>query len=444
MDIKLSDHFTRGRLLRFTLPSIAMLLFASVYGMVDGYFVSNFVGKQAFSAVNLVTPLTMFVSTIGFMFGAGGTAIVSRTLGEKDPEKANNYFSLFVYVTLVIGAVFALLGITFIRPIVAALGAEGRLLEDSVLYARIVMAAMPFFALQMLFNSFFPAAERPQLGFRVTVACGLTNIIGDALLVLLLPQPYKLAGAAVATMLSQMVGGIVPIVYFAQPNGSLLRLGRTELSWRIILEGCVNGSSEFVNNAAMSIVSTLFNMQLLKFAGENGVAAYGVMMYIGLLFAAAFIGYTIGTAPIIGYNYGAKNHAELHSVLAKSLQMLGICGICMTISAEALAIPLGRIFVGYDAELMALTVSGFRIFALSFLFCGFAMFISGFFTALSDGLTSALISFLRTLVFEAGAVMILPSFFGVNGIWVSVAAADVMALILSGSFLLAKRKRFGY
>ena len=444
MPIQLSDHFTYRKLIRFTLPSIAMMIFTSIYGVVDGFFVSNFAGKTPFAAVNLIMPFLMIVATVGFMFGTGGTAIVAKTFGEGDREKANRYFSLFVYVAFVLGVVFAVLGIVFLRPISIALGAEGELLENCIVYGRIILIALPFYVLQLLFQSFFPTAEKPQLGLAVTVSSGVTNMILDAVLVILLPQEYKLAGAAIATAMSQVVGGVVPLFYFFRPNSSILRLGKTRFDGKAVLKACTNGSSEFMSNVSMSVVGMLFNRQLLAFAGQNGVAAYGVMMYVSMIFAAAFIGYSIGTAPVIGYHDGAQNHTELQGLLRKSLRMIGGVGICMTLAAEGLAVPLSHMFVGYDSELMQLTVSGFRIFALSFLFMGFAVFGSGFFTALNDGLTSALISFLRTLVFEVAAVLILPMIWGITGVWISIVVAELMACVLVVVFLVAKRKKYHY
>lgn len=322
--IQLSDHFSYGRLIRFTLPSIGMMIFTSIYSVVDGFFVSNFAGKTPFAAVNLIMPVLMILNTVGFMFGTGGSAIVAKTFGEGDKEKANRYFSLFVYTTAAVGLILAILGFIFIRPISILLGAEGAMIDNAVLYARIILVALPFNSLQYLFQSFFVTAERPKLGLIVTVSSGLTNIVLDAVLVILLPQEYKLAGAAVATAVAQLIGGIVPLIYFGRKNSSILRLGGTKYDGRAILKACTNGSSEFMSNVAMSLVSMLYNVQLMKYAGENGVAAYGVMMYVSMIFSGAFMGYSIGTAPIIGYNDGAKNYTELKGLLKKSLKMIGI------------------------------------------------------------------------------------------------------------------------
>lgn len=444
MRIQLQDHFTYAKLIRFTLPSIAMMIFTSIYGVVDGFFVSNFAGKTPFAAVNFIMPFLMMVATVGFMFGTGGTAIVAKTFGIGDSKRANEYFSLFTYLAFGLGVVFAVLSIVWIRPITAALGAEGALLENCVVYARIILAALPFYVLQLLFQSFFATAEKPQLGLTITVSAGLTNIVLDAVLVLSFPQEYKLIGAAIATAMSQVVGGVVPLLYFFRPNDSILRLGRTKLYGRAIAKACVNGSSEFMSNVSMSLVGMLYNIQLMHYGGENGVAAYGFMMYVSMIFSGAFIGYSIGTAPVIGYHYGAQNHEELKGLLRKSIVLIGSLSACMVLAGELLALPLGKLFVGYDAQLLGMTVSGFRVFAVSFLFMGYAIFGSGFFTALGDGITSAAISFLRTFVFQVAAVLLLPLILGIGGIWYSIVVAEGMAMLLSAVFVVVKRSKYRY
>ena len=444
MEIRLSSHFTYGKLARFTLPSVAMMIFTSVYGVVDGYFVSNFAGKTAFASVNLIMPVLMILSTSGFMLGTGGTALVAKTLGEGDKKEANSLFSLFVYTAAILGTILSFLGFIFIRPLAALLGASEELLDKSVLYARIILLTLPFMSLQVIFQSFFVAAEKPKLGFFVTLISGVTNMILDAVLCILLPEEYKLTGAAVATAVSQFLGGLFPLIYFAKKNDSLLRLGKTRFNGKAILKGCTNGSSEFMTNISMSVVSMLFNIQLLKYAGENGISAYGVMMYVSMIFTAAFVGYSIGISPVISYNFGAKNQTEMKNLLRKSLYICIIAGAIMALSAETLAVPLANLFVGYDNTLKELTVSGFRIFSVTFVFIGFGIFASGFFTALNDGLTSAIISFVRTLVLESAAVLLLPLIFGIDGIWFSTVIAELLAFALGISFLVQKRKRFGY
>ncbi len=441
-EIRLSDHFTYGRLLRFTFPSIAMMIFTSIYGVVDGFFVSNFVGKTSFAAVNFIYPFLMILGTLGFMFGTGGSALVSCTLGAKDHVRANRIFSLLIYVSLILGGVITVLGITFLRPVAQFLGAEGTMLDDCVLYGRIILLALPAFILQMEFQSFFITAEKPQLGLWVTVASGVTNMVLDALLVGILP--LGLVGAALATALSQIVGGVIPLLYFFRPNSSLLRLGKTRFDGFALLRTCTNGSSELMSNMSMSLVNMLYNIQLLQYAGEDGIAAYGTMMYVNMIFLAAFIGYSIGTSPVVGFHYGAQNHGELKGLLRKSLVIIGVFSVCMLALAFLLAEPLSRLYVGYDGALMEMTIHGFHIFALSFLFAGFAIFSSGFFTALNDGLTSALISFLRTLIFQIAAVLLLPLILGLDGIWWSIVVAEAMAVVSAGCFLLLKQKKYRY
>ena len=442
MHIQLSDHFNYSKLLRFSFPSIIMLIFTSVYGVVDGFFVSNFVGKTPFTAVNFIMPFLMILGSAGFMFGTGGGALIAKTMGEGNAERAKNLFSLIVYTSAVCGFVLAVLGLLFIRPITAALGAKGQLLEDSVTYGRVILAAIPAYILQYEFQCLFATAEKPVFGLYVTIAAGLTNIVLDALFVA--GFSWGLEGAAAATALSQCVGGIVPLLYFACPNSSLLRLGRAAPDKKALVKTCVNGSSELMSNISMSIVSMLYNVQLLKYAGEDGVAAYGVLMYVSLVFQAVFIGYSVGTAPIIGYHYGAGDKAELKGLLKKSFVLVGAFAVMMFSAAFLLAEPLSLIFTGYDKGLLSLTVHGFSIFSFSFLFSGHAIFGSSFFTALNDGLTSAAISFLRTLVFEIAAVLILPLFWEVNGIWFSIVAAEIMAAVVTMLFLRLKQRKYQY
>ena len=442
MNIQLSDHFTYKKLLRFTLPSIAMMIFTSVYGVVDGFFVSNFVGKVEFTAVNFIMPFLMILGTVGFMLGTGGGALIGKTLGEGDKDKANRLFSMFVYASIIISSVIAAVGIIVLRPVAALLGAEGQLLDDCVRYGRIILLALPFFTLQIEFQTFFVTAEKPQLGFTVTVASGVANMVLDALLVGVLP--LGLEGAAAATALSQAVGGIVPIVYFALPNSSILRLGKTKYDGGAMLRACTNGSSELMSNVSMSLVGMLYNVQLLKYAGEDGVAAYGIMMYVTMIFLAIFIGYVIGTAPVISFHYGAANHGELKSLLKKSFVIIGISSVAMAVFGILLARPLGLIFASAHKDLLQMTVKGFYIYSFSFLFSGLAIFGSAFFTALNNGLISALISFLRTVVFQIAAVMLLPLVWGLDGIWASVVVAEFAAATLSAIFIYARRKKYRY
>ena len=452
MNIQLSDHFTYRKLLRFTFPSIAMMIFTSIYGVVDGFFVSNFAGKTPFAAVNFIMPFLMVLGAVGFMLGAGGSALIAKTMGEGDRDRASRLFSMVVYLTVLIGSVIGAIGILLIRPTAILLGArEGTLLlENCVLYGRVILIALPAFMLQMEFQTFFITAEKPQLGFVVTLASGLMNILLDALLVGVFPslwgwgEEMRLLGAALATAISQAVGGVIPLFYFARKNTSLLRLTRPFFEGRAFLKICTNGSSELMSNVSMSLVGMLYNVQLMKYAGEDGVAAYGVLMYVTMIFIAIFIGYSIGTAPVVGYHYGARNHAELKSLFKKSMILIATFSLGMMILGEVLAYPLSLMFVGYDKDLFALTMRGFLIYSFSFLFSGIAIYGSGFFTALNNGFVSALISFLRTLVFQIAAVLLLPLIFEMDGIWYSIIVAEVMAALVTGIFLLKMRKKYHY
>lgn len=440
--IQLSDHFSYKKLLRFTLPSIIMLVFTSIYGVVDGFFVSNYVGKTEFTAVNFIMPFLMILGSVGFMFGTGGGALIAKTLGEGDSKKANRTFSMVVYSSFACGVVLAILGLIFIRPVAAMLGAEGDMLENCVIYGRVILMAIPAYILQFEFQCLFATAGKPTLGLIVTVAAGVTNMVLDALFVAVFP--FGLVGAAAATAISQYVGGFVPLIYFFSKNKSILRLGKTSINWKDLGQTCLNGSSELMSNISMSIVSMLYNSQLLHYAGEDGVAAYGVLMYVSLIFQAVYIGYSTGGAPIVSYHYGAQNHTELKKLLKKSLVLIGSFAVVMFTLALVLAKPLALIFVSYDEALLTLTTRAFGIFSFSFLFSGFAIFGSSFFTALNDGPVSAAISFLRTLVFQIAAVFIFPLIWQVDGIWFSIVAAEVMAVFVTVIFLFAKQKKYGY
>mgnify|MGYP004606049061 FL=1 len=442
MRIQLSDHFTYKRLLRFVLPSVLMIICTSVYGIVDGFFVSNFVGKTSFAAVNLIMPVLMGVGAIGFMVGTGGSAIVSRTMGENKPEKANQYFSLLVYASFIFSVLISIVGFVLAHPIASALGARGRLLEDCVLYARILFCSMPAFILQFVFQSFFVTAEKPGLSLKINIAAGLTNALLDYLLIAVFP--FGIAGAAIATAAGQFVGGVLPIIYFARKNSSSLRLIKTKWNGRILLKTCSNGSSEMVTNLSSSVVNILYNFQLMKIAGENGVAAYGVIMYVNIIFMAIFLGYSLGSAPIISYHYGAGNHSELKNLFHKSLFLLAGSGIILVILSEIFAKPLVMIFASYDMELLEMTTHGFRLYALAFLIMGFNVWGSAFFTALNNGIVSASISFLRTLVFQIIVVLTLPLILGIDGIWLSIVAAELLALFVTSAFLIAKKKQYHY
>ena len=441
-EIQLSDHFGYARLIRFVIPSVMMMIFTSIYSIVDGFFVSNFVNKTAFAAVNLIMPLLMILGAVGFMIGTGGTAIVAKTMGEGDKPLANRYFSFLTYFTIISGVILAALGIVFARPVAQLLGAEGETLDYCVLYARLVLLGLPFFMLQNVFQSFFITAEKPKLGLFVIVAAGVTNMVLDALFVAVFS--WGLAGAALATATSQLVGGVIPLIYFARENTSALRLGKTQFYGKTLLHTCTNGSSELMNNISSSIVTIFYNAQLMRFAGEDGVAAYGAIMYVSFIFAAIFIGFVMGAAPIVSFHYGAGNKDELSSLFKKSLVIISVTSVSMTVISLLMASPLSMLFVGYDRGLYEMTVHGFLIFSFIFLTMGINIFGSAFFTALNNGVISAIIAFLRTLVFQIAAVLILPIFFELDGVWFSIIVADVLAFIVTVAFLAVKKKKYGY
>lgn len=442
MKIKLSDHFTYSKLLRFVFPSIIMMIFTSIYGVVDGLFVSNFAGKTAFASINLVMPFVMILGGIGFMIGTGGTALVSKVLGEGKKEKANKIFTMMIIFTLLLGALLSVIGVFSMPWVADFLGATEEMMADCILYGRIVTGFTVAFMLQNVFQSFLIAAEKPKLGLLATVLAGVTNMALDAIFIIVFK--WGVAGAAIATGLSQCVGGIFPLIYFSRDNSSLLRLTKTKLEIKPILNACGNGSSELMSNISSSVVSMIYNFQLMKYVGEDGVSAYGVLMYVQFIFVAIYIGYAIGCAPITGYHFGAQNHVELKNMLRKSAFLSAISGIVLTILAIVLSSPLATLFVGYDEELYELTRHAFSLFAYSFLLAGFNIFTSSFFTALNNGAVSAAISFMRTLIFQTSSVLILPIFLGVDGIWWAITVAEVFAFILSLIFLFAKREKYHY
>lgn len=440
--IQLSDHFSYGRLLRFTLPTIGMMIFTSLYGMVDGFFVSNYAGKMPFAAINFTWPVLGMLGVVGFMFGTGGNAIISRLLGQREPDRAQEVFSMLVWLAVGIGAVLTVLGWLFLEPVLLWLGASQEILPQCVAYGRIILLALPASLLQYEFQTFLATAEKPRLGFRFTLAAGISNMVLDALFIGVFK--WGVTGAALATAIGQCVGGLGPLVYFIRPNSSLLRLRRYKYNGKALLETCINGSSELLSSISMSVISMLYNFQLMRYIGENGVAAYGTLMYVNFIFISWFVGYCVGVSPLIGYNYGAQNHVEMKNLFRKSMSLISVFSVLMAVSAELAAGALSDLYVGYDPELRSLTVKAFRICSLSFLVCGFNIFGSALFTALGNGPISAVISFFRTLVCEVAAVLILPEILGIEGIWWSVLVAEAVALLLTGFFVVKFRERYRY
>lgn len=442
MNIQLSDHFDYKKLFRFVLPSICMMVFTSIYSVVDGFFVSNYVGKTPFAALNLIYPLVQIIASLGFMLGAGGSAIVGKTMGEGDKERANKYFSMLVIATIVIATVSSAMTIPFLRPLSILMGADESMIEHCITYATILLIGMLPFMLQNLFQALMITAQKPQLGFAVTVLAGCTNMFLDYLMVGVLS--LGLAGAAWATVISQIVGGIIPLVYFLLPNSSLLRIGKAKFYGKVFLNACTNGSSELVSNISASIVSILYNKKLMEYAGQDGVSAYGVFMYVSFVFVAIFIGYAIGSAPIVSYHYGAKNYDELKNLFRKGVTVNAFFGVIMLILGEITAVPLGKLFVGYDPVLLEMTCRCFYIGSICYLFAGTNIFASSFFTALNNGLVSAVISFMRTLVFQTSTVLLLPLIWKLDGVWMSITAADILAFCVTLFFLIKLRKKYHY
>lgn len=440
--IKLSDHFTYKKLLRFTVPSIVMMICTSMYGVIDGIFVSNYIGKTSLAAINFIMPVLYIFAMFGYMFGAGGSALVSKTLGEGDRRRANGLFSLFVYISIIFGVFMTIFGYFFMEPLVRWFGADGELLEQSLVYGHIFILALTAWILLYVFQLFFITAEKPKLGLWVTIASGVTNIVLDALFIVVFE--WGIAGAAAASAIGQLVGGVFPIIYFARKNSSILRLTKPVIDFKAIFQGFANGSSELVSGMSASFGSILYNVQLLKYAGENGVAAYGVLMYISMIVTSIFNGYSSGIVPVIGYHYGARNHDELKSLLKKSIVVVGLFSTSIFTLSELLAYPIAKLYVGYDEELMRITTHGFFVYSFAFLFMGMAVFASSFFTALNNGTVSAMVAFLRTLVFETTAIIMLPIIFGVDGIWGSVVLAELMAAVVGIGFIHKMRTRYCY
>ena len=444
MKIELSEHFTYEKLIKFTIPTIIMMIFTSIYGAVDGIFVSNVVGSDSFAAVNLIMPALMIFGTIGFMIGTGGSALVSKTIGEGDIKKANRYFSMLIYLLIIVGLILSIIAVVTVKPMSKLLGAEGKILEECITYGTVLIMFLIPFVLQNCFQSFLIVAEKPTFGLVISIITGISNMILDWVFMYVLKQ--GIFGAALATGISQTIGGIVPLIYFIRPNKSKLRLVKTKIEWKAILQACVNGSSEMLTNLSLSLVNMLYNMQLMKYIGADGVVAYGIIMYVGFIFAGTYLGYSIGTAPIIGFHYGAGNTDELKSLLKKSIKLIGITSLIMTIIgiAELSSKLLASIFVSYDIELLNMTANAIRIFSISYLISGFNIFSSSFFTALNNGIVSAAISFLRTLLFQIAMIFILPAIWGVNGIWLAVVFAEILALIVSIIFLYINREKYQY
>ena len=440
--VDMSAHFTTLQLLKYAAPSMAMMVFTSIYGVVDGFFVSNFAGSTAFAAVNFIMPFIMILCSVGFMVGTGGSALIASAAGEGDVPRANSYFCKLVTFTFMVGIVVAVFGFFFARPLAQLMGATGIMLDLSEIYARISMISLPFYMLQCLFQAFFNTAGKPKVGFVVTLCAGCTNIVLDIVFVGILG--FGVEGAAAATVCSEFIGGGVSLIYFTRKNPTPYTYRPVLPNPRLIGRTCINGSSEMVANIAMSLVGMVYNIQLLRLLGENGVSAYGVIMYVSLLFSAIFIGYEIACSPLMSFQNGAGNTCEKRSLFKKSMLIISVASVILFVIGESCAYPIAYIFTGYNQDLCDLTVMAFRMYACSFLFMGIAMYGSAFFTSLENGLISAIISFVRTLVCELGAVIILPYLFGAQAIWLSFVVAEIVAALLSGLLIVAFSRKYGF
>lgn len=441
--IQLSDHFTYSRLIRFTLPSICMMIFTSVYGMVDGFFVSNIAGKTAFASLNLIVPFLQILGGVGAMLGVGGGALVAKSLGEGAVLKARQYFTMMMYLMLGTSIFFTVAGIAVLRPVAYLFGATDAMIGDVMTYGTICLLFNTAMQAQYTFQNYLIVAEKPKLALGVVIAAGVTNMVLDYVLMAVIPM--GIAGAALATGLSQCIAGIIPFIWFlSKKNRSALRFTKTKLEIRPMLLACGNGASEMLSSVSGSITGVLYNFQLMKYAGENGVAAYGVVMYAAFIFLGIFNGYSQGSTPIVGYHYGAQNYKEIKSILKRSLIMLGSAAVLLTMSAVLLARSIASVFVGYDVELLNMTAHAFVICAIPFLVMWFNMYTSSFFTALNNGAVSAAISFVRALVFPVICIMVMPMIWKIDGVWYSLVSSEILSVFVSLSFLLGKRKLYKY
>lgn len=443
MKIQLSDHFTYSKLIRFTIPSIVMIIFTSIYTMVDGFFISNYVGKTAFASINLIFPYIQILGGMGTMLGVGGSALVAVTLGTGDTHKARKYFTMMTYLMAIVGVVCTLLGFLFLEPMAHVFGATEAMMDDCLIYGGTCLIFNTVWLMQYGFQSYLVVAEKPKFGLMVTVLAGLTNMILDFLFMAVFHM--GVFGAALATGMSQCVGALVPLLWFiSKKNTSHLRFEKTRIEFKPVLRACANGASEMLSSVSGSITGILYNLQLMKYAGEDGVAAYGVVMYAAFIFMGVFMGYSSGSSPIMGYHYGAENKKEMKNIMKKSMILLSCSAVFLTGAAFASAETLASIFVGYDAALKALTTRAFIICSIPFLFMWFNVYASSFFTALNDGAVSAAISFMRALVLPVTSIIVMPLLLGLNGVWFSFTTSELLGIIVSLVFLLGKRKKYGY
>lgn len=442
MSYKISEHFNIKKIIIFTLPSIGMMLISSIYGVVDGFFVSNYIGSNAFAAVNIVWPFEMILGSFGLMIGAGGSALVSKTMGEQKYDLANRYFSMLIIFVIIFGMFISILGIIFNPYIIHLLDLDQETINNCNIYANVLFIFLIFFMLQNIFQSFNIVASKPEMGIITMILSGITNILLDYIFIVILNM--GIFGAALATGLSQFAGAIVPFIFFINKNSTLLRIKFVKIDFKIILKTSYNGISEMLSSISFSLVSILYNIILLSYIGINGVNAYGVILYISYIFISIYFGYSMGISPIISYNYGAKNKKELNNIFNISLVLICSVSILLTFIGYIFAKQLSSIFVNYDKELLNLTTHALHINVFSFLFCGYNIFASSLFTALNNGTVSLILSFLRSLIIQVVCILTIPILFGSEGIWFAGVVSDIISLIISIIFIFKYRNKYGY
>lgn len=438
----ISERLNLPRLFLACVPMILMMISISIYSVVDGFFVSNFAGKIQFAAVNLIYPFIMVVGSLGFMMGTGGTALVAKKMGEGKTEEAKKLFFNCFVVTVALGVVFSSIFVFLLPKIAEGLGADEAMLPYCVDYGRILILGITFFNLQNMFQPFFAASGRPGLGFAITIGAGVANIVFDAIFVA--GAGWGCVGAAWGTVIGQVVGGFLPVIYYFAKNKSALRLVPAKMQWGAIFKMGANGLSEFVSQIAVSVLSMIMNVLLMKHYQENGVSAYGIICYVWLIFAATFIGLCMGISPRISYVYGEKNKPELRRLTQRALALFIFAGLFEFIMAEALTVPLSYAYAGYDEGLRQLTCHASFIYSIIYLALGINMFGSSFFTALNNGLVSALLSFARLMLFEAVSVYLCSLFWQGDGIWWGVVIGEALGFVMNFLVIFIHGKRYGY
>lgn len=438
----IAQEFNLISLLRFVAPTVVMLVFMSLYQMVDAVFVSKFVGENALSALNIVYPFPSIVIAVSIMLATGGSAIIARNMGEGKEKEAKENFSFIVLVGAVIGVAIATAGILFIEPLIYMLGATPSLYDYCYEYLFILVLSVPLSVFQMLFQSFFVTAGKPHLGLTLTVLGGVSNIVLDYVFIVLCG--FGVSGAALATSIGYSIPGLFGLIYFAVSRKGTLYFVKPVFRWGVLFKCCINGSSEMVNNLAVAVTTFLFNVLMLKYEGEAGVAAITIVLYAQFLMTSAFMGFSSGIAPVVSFNYGSGNVRQLKKIFKISVWVIAVVSAAVFVIAETCSDVVIMVFTPAGSEVFGLTKYGFAIFSFSFLCTGMNIFASALFTAFSNGKISAILSFLRTFVFLTACLLFLPLFWGVDGIWLAVPVAEVMALFVSVYYLVRFKKVYQY